>query len=170
MPKKDLLIAPLGEGLLILIAALAGWATQQPLVFASLGPTAYELIETPHRRSAEPYSLVVGHLVGVGAGYLALFVTGAWHVAPVSGTAFPLDRVWATALAATVTVFVNRLIRASQPAATATALLIAAGLMQARKDAVVIVCAVLLMAFVGEPLRRVRLRNPTLKQEKKNEQ
>ena len=42
--------------------------------------------------------------------------------------------------------------------------------MQARKDAVVIVCAVLLMAFVGEPLRRVRLSNPALKQEEKNEQ
>ena len=169
MLKKDLLIAPLGEGVLILIAALAGWATQQPLVFASLGPTAYELIETPHRRSAEPYSLVVGHLVGVGAGYLALWVTGAWHVAPVSGTAFPLDRVWSTALAATVTVLVNLLIRASQPAATATSLLIAAGLLQARKDAVVIMGAVLLMAFVGEPLRRLRLRTPGLEQDESNE-
>lgn len=169
MPKKDLLIAPLGEGLLIVIVALAGWATQQPLIFASLGPTAYELIETPHRRSAEPYSLVVGHLVGVGAGYLALFVTGAWHAAPVSQTAFPLDRVWCTCLAAAVTVFVNLLIKASQPAATATSLLIAAGLMQARKDAAVIMCAVLLMAFVGEPLRRLRLQSPGLQQDEKNE-
>lgn len=169
MPKKDLLIAPIGEGLLILIAALAGWATQQPLIFASLGPTAYELIETPHRRSAEPYSLVVGHLVGVGAGYLALFVTGAWHAAPVSNAGMPLERVWCTCLAAMLTVLVNLLVRASQPAAVSTTLLIAAGLLQARKDAAIILCAVLLMAFVGEPLRRIRLNNPTLKQDEKNE-
>ena len=169
MPKKDLLIAPIGEGLLIVIVALAGWATQQPLIFASLGPTAYELIETPHRRSAQPYSLVVGHLVGIGAGYLALFLTGAWHAAPVSNAGMPLVRVWCTCLAAVLTVFVNLLIRASQPAATATSLLIAAGLMQAHKDAAIILCAVLLMAFVGEPLRRVRLNNPVLKQDEKNE-
>lgn len=169
MPKKDLLIAPVGEGLLILIAALAGWATQQPLIFASLGPTAYELIETPHRRSAQPYSLVVGHLVGVGAGYLALFVTGAWHAAPVSNAGMPLDRVWCTCLAAAVTVFINLLIKASQPAATSTTLLIAAGLMQARKDAAIILCAVLLMVFVGEPLRRLRLQSPGLQQDEKNE-
>lgn len=167
--RKDLLIAPVGEGLLILIAALAGWATQQPLVFASLGPTAYELIETPHRRSAEPYSLVVGHLVGVGAGFLALWLTGAWHAAAVSATGMPLSRVWCTSLAATLTILVNLLIRASQPAATATSLLIAAGLMQRRLDAVVIMGAVLLMAFVGEPLRRLRLRTPGLIQDKKNE-
>ncbi|MGC2639525.1 MAG: hypothetical protein WA294_20245, partial [Acidobacteriaceae bacterium] len=65
MKKRELVIAPAGEALLILLAGLAGWAAHQPMIFASLGPTAYELIETPHRRSAEPYSIVVGHAVGV---------------------------------------------------------------------------------------------------------
>lgn len=169
MPKKDLLIAPLGEGVLILIAGIAGWLVHQPMIFASLGPTAYELIETPHRRSAEPYSLVVGHLVGVGAGFLSLGVTRAWRAPAVSGAGVPLDRVVCAALAATLTVLVNLLIKASQPAATATALLIAAGLLQRPVDAAVMMGAVLLMALVGEPLRRLRLSTPGLKQEKKNE-
>lgn len=169
MPKKDLLIAPLGEGLLILIAGLAGWLVHQPMIFASLGPTAYELIETPHRRSAEPYSLVVGHLVGVGAGFFSLWVTRAWWAPAVSGSGVPLARVGCAALAAALTVFVNLAIRASQPAAAATALLIAAGLLQRPIDAAVVMGAVLLMALVGEPLRRLRLNNPTLKQEEKNE-
>ena len=169
MLKRDLLIAPIGEGLLIVIVALAGWATQQPLIFASLGPTAYELIETPHRRSAEPYSLVVGHLVGVGAGFFSLWVTRAWWAPPVSSAGVPLARVGCVVLAAALTVFVNLLIQASQPAATATALLIAAGLLQRPVDAAVMMAAVLLMAFVGEPLRRVRLNTPVLKQDEKNE-
>ena len=169
MPKKDLLIAPVGEGLLILIAGIAGWLVHQPMVFASLGPTAYELIETPHRRSAQPYSLLVGHLVGVGAGFFSLWVTRAWWAPPVSSSGVPLARVGCVVLAAALTVFVNLLIQASQPAATATALLIAAGLLQRPVDAAVMMGAVLLMALVGEPLRRVRLSNPALKQDEKNE-
>lgn len=166
MSKKDVLIAPLGEGLLILIAAFAGFLVHQPMIFASLGPTAYELIETPYRRSAEPYSLVVGHTVGVGAGFLSLWVTRAWWAPAVSGAGVPLDRVWCLVLASVLTVLVNLMLKASQPAAISTTLLIGAGLLQKPHDAAVIMGSVLLMALVGEPLRRLRLRSPGLKKEK----
>lgn len=157
MRRKDLFIAPLGEGLLILVVALAGWAVHQPLIFASLGPTAYELIETPQRRSAQPYCIFVGHLVGVGAAYLAIFVTGAWYQPAISASGVPFLRIWAVVLGATLTVFGNLLLRAAQPAAVSTTLLIASGIMQTPKDAAVIMGAVLLMMAVGEPLRRWRL-------------
>ena len=49
MSRRDLLIAPLLEGVLILVVALAGWISHQSLVFASFGPIAYELVETPKR-------------------------------------------------------------------------------------------------------------------------
>lgn len=45
MPRKELLIAPACEAALVLVAALAGWAVHQPLIFASLGPTAYERLK-----------------------------------------------------------------------------------------------------------------------------
>jgi hypothetical protein len=156
--KKDLLIAPLGEAFLLLIAALAGWLCRQPLIFASLGPTAYELIETPHRRSARPYCICVGHLIGIGSAFLALFVTGAWYVPAVSGSGVPLDRVWAIVTAAALTVFFTLLLRAGQPAAIATALLIATGILQRPIDAALMMAAVILMVLTGEPLRRLRLR------------
>lgn len=50
MKKKDIIIAPLCEAALILVAGLAAWFTHKPLFFASLGPTAFEMIETPVRR------------------------------------------------------------------------------------------------------------------------
>ncbi len=159
MLRKDLFIAPLGEAFLLLIAALAGWLCRQPLIFASLGPTAYELIETPHRRSARPYCIFAGHLIGVASAFLALFVTRAWYVPVVSGNGVPIDRVWAVVLAAALTTFVTLLLRASQPAAIATSVLIAAGILQRPLDAAVIMGAVVLMMIVGEPLRRLRLRN-----------
>lgn len=158
MSRKDLLIAPLGEAFLLLIAALAGWLCRQPLIFASLGPTAYELIETPHRRSAQPWCILIGHLTGIGSGFLALFLTRAWLVPPVSSAGVPFIRIWAVVLAAALTVFFTLLLRAGQPAAIATALLIATGILQRPLDAAVILGSVILMTLVGEPLRRLRLR------------
>jgi len=39
----DTFWATLGEGSLILVMALIAWASRQPLILASLGPTACEL-------------------------------------------------------------------------------------------------------------------------------
>jgi CBS domain-containing membrane protein len=157
MNRRDLLIAPVGEAFLILVAALAGWLTRQPLIFASLGPTAYELIETPHRRTARPYCIFVGHLVGVGSAWLALFAARASHTPPVSGSGVPLPRVEAVVIAAALTTLLTLLLRASQPAAIATSLLITTGVLPRPIDAVVIMSGVLLMILIGEPVRRWRL-------------
>ncbi|HEX8895723.1 MAG TPA: HPP family protein, partial [Terriglobales bacterium] len=73
--RADLVWATLGEGGLVLALAIIGWATKQPLIFASLGPTAYELVEQPQMPSARPYNVIVGHLLGVGAGFLALYLS-----------------------------------------------------------------------------------------------
>jgi CBS domain-containing membrane protein len=159
MRRKDLLIAPICEGVLILVAALAGWITHRPLIFASLGPTAYELIETPKYPSARPYNIVVGHVVALLAAFASLYLTHAWAAPVVSAAGVPLPRVWAAALAAALTVFVTLLLRAAQPAAIATALLISLGFMQTWQDALTIFAAVMLMLVLGEPLRLWRLRN-----------
>lgn len=164
--RRDFLIAPLGEAALILIVGLAGYLAHQPFIFASLGPTAYELIETPHRRSARPYSIFVGHLVGVGFGYLAILLTGAWHAPAATAGTVPLIRVWAAGLAAALTVLGTLLLRAGQPAAIATTLLIALGMMQRPRDAAIIMASVALMILVGEPLRNWRLQA----QERRKEQ
>lgn len=52
MLRKEIFIAPGLEAALIMIVALAGWISHNPLVFASLGTTSFEIIETPERPSA----------------------------------------------------------------------------------------------------------------------
>ncbi|HEX4039781.1 MAG TPA: HPP family protein [Acidobacteriaceae bacterium] len=170
MYKRDLLIAPVGEAFLLFIAALAGWLSHQPFIFASLGPTAYEIIETPHRRSARPWNIFVGHLTGIGAGWLALFLTHAWHASAVSTAGVPYLRIWAATLAAALTVLGTLLLRAGQPAAIATALLIATGIMQTPREAAIIMAAVALMILFGEPLRKLRLRQQRKRGETGDEQ
>jgi hypothetical protein len=158
MPRKDLLIAPTLEAALIFVVALAGWLAHQPLIFASLGPTAYELVETPERKSARPYNIVVGHLVAVVSAFLALALSHAWSVPPVSSSGVPLLRVWAAMLATAITVFGTLLLKATQPAALSTTLLVSLGVMQTWKDGAIIMIAVLLMTLIGEPVRRFRSR------------
>lgn len=159
MARKDLILAPALEGALIVVVALAGWASGQPLIFASLGPTAYEIVEMPKQPSARPYNVIVGNLVAVLAGFAAIFVTHAWAVPSVSSHGVPLLRVWAALVAAVLTVFVTLLVKATQPAALSTTLLVSTGIMQTWKDGAVIMAAVLLITAIGEPVRRWRLKN-----------
>lgn len=157
-PRADLLVAPLCEAALLAIVGCAGWISHQPMIFTSLGPTAYELVETPQRRSAKAYCILLGHFTGVCSGFLALAVTGAYAVSPVSAAGVHPLRVIAAVLATALTVFITLLFRASQPAALSTTLLIALGSMQKPIDAAVIMAAVVLMTIAGEPLRVVRLK------------
>ena len=162
---EDLLWATLGEGGLVLALAAIGWATRQPLIFASLGPTAYELVEQPHVRSARVYNIIVGHLVGLGAGFLALYLLNAWAEPNViSSGIVSTKRLWAGALAASVTTFVTLILKAGQPAALATTLLISLGSMQTRRDAIAIIVGVLIMTAIGEPVRRFGLKRAEIPQ------
>ncbi|MBF6571516.1 MAG: HPP family protein [Candidatus Binataceae bacterium] len=148
----------------MLVLAAIGWATRQPLIFASLGPTAYELVEQPQLRSARPYNIIVGHLIGLGSGFLAVYLLNAW-AAPnvISAGVVSTDRLWAVAISATLTTFGTLILKAGQPAALATTMLVSLGAMQTRRDAVAIVAGVLIITAVGEPVRRFRLKHTEIR-------
>jgi hypothetical protein len=149
----------LGEGGLVLALAAIGWATHQPLIFASLGPTAYELVEQPRMPSARPYNVIVGHLIGLSAGFLAVYLLNAWAAPNVLATGVvSLQRMWATAISAALTTLASLALKAAQPAALATTLLVSLGAMQTRRDAIAIIVGVLLVTAIGEPVRRLRLK------------
>ena len=157
MAWRSLLLAPVCEGALILLAALAAFWTRQPLLFASLGPTAFELIEAPKRKSARAWNVIAGHAIGVLAGFAALWFTHAWSAPAVDGGAPVWPRVWAAALAATMTVFGTLAARATQPAAISTTLLVSLGTMQRGRDVVFILGSVVLLVVAARPLRRLRV-------------
>lgn len=160
----DLFWATLGEGGLVLAMATIGWATGQPLIFASLGPTAYELVEQPQVRSARAYNIIVGHLIGIGAGFLAVYLLNAWSEPNVISTGIvSTRRLWAVAMAAALTTFIALILKAGQPAALATTLLISLGSMQTRRDAIAIISGVLIITAIGEPVRRFRLKHTEIR-------
>ncbi|MGC1869380.1 MAG: HPP family protein [Acidobacteriaceae bacterium] len=159
MVRRDVFLAPVLEAALIVVLAVVGWLSRTPFVFASLGPTAYEIVETSKRPSARPYNIIMGNLIAVLAGFAALWITGAWGVPSISAHGVPLARVWAATIAALLTVLGTLLARATQPAALSTTMLIALGIMQTARDGVIIMLAVLLITAIGEPLRRWRIKH-----------
>jgi hypothetical protein len=149
---------PFLEGGLILLMGCISLAVGKPLLFASLGPTAYEQIEKPELPSARLYNVVVGHWIGMGCGFLGLAVLNAWNAPnPMTVGHFSILRVGACAIAVATTALFTLLVKAGQPAAYATAMLVAVGSMQRASDAVSIALGVLILGIIGEPIRRMRL-------------
>ncbi len=155
--KHDLLVAPVGESTLVLLVGTMGWAAHAPLLFTSLGPTVYELIEKPTSNSARTYNIIVGHFVGLGAGFFGLWVLHAWSSPKVAASGFiTSSRLWAGVVAVGLTTLLTLALKAGQPAALSTTLLVSLGSMQSARDAVAIAAAVLIVAAVGAPVRRRR--------------
>lgn len=160
----DVAWGTVGEGGLVLVLAALSLLVREPLIFASLGPTVYELVEQPQMRSARSYNIIVGHFIALGAGFLAIFALKAWSAPNVIATGtVSEERLWCMTIAAVITTFCTLLLRASQPAALSTALLVSSGAMQTRRDALAIVVGVLITVLIGEPVRRFRLKNTNIR-------
>jgi hypothetical protein len=145
------------------LVGIIGLAAQRPWLFASLGPTAYLHAENPQHHSSRFYNTVVGHLVALGAGFLAVWLLNAWRAPNVMATGhLTLVRVLACTLAIGFTILVVLTLRASHQPAGATTLLVALGTFQTLHDAVIVVVGVLLIAIVGEPIRRLRVGKPAI--------
>ncbi len=155
----DIVWGPLAaETLIILIGALGAFANQ-PLLFPSLGPTAFLQVEDPEVRMARFYNTVMGHIIGVSAGLIAVFLLRANRTpSPMATGILTPDRIAASTLAVALTIIFSLLLRASHPPACATTLLFALGGFAPTARVVSLVLAgVLLIGVIGEVLRRFRL-------------
>ena len=156
----DAVWAPISAGVLLLVVGVLGLVTHQPLLFPSLGPTAFLQTETPDQPSARPYNVVVGHLVALLAGFLAVWVFGAVDAPSVLAThELTAPRVWASVLAVALTLLGGLLLRASHPPAAATTLLTSlGGFPPTLHSAATVMSGVLLITLLGEVFRRLRLK------------
>lgn len=138
-------------GLLGLVAHLA----HEPYLFPSLGPTALILFATPRAVVASPRNVILGHLIGVLAGYLALRVTGLALAPPTFVAGVTGARIFAAALALALTGGFTVLLRTQHPPAGATTLIIALGIMTKPHALLVLMEAVLIMVVQAIVINRV---------------
>ncbi len=150
---------PLVAGVLMLIVGLIGFASGRPLLFPILGPSAFEHSVQPKENVSRFYNTLMGHMIALGAGFLAVALVNAWEAPPVLSThTLTLARVGASALAVAITLAVTTLARASHPPGAATTLLVALGAFRTGGDALTVFLGVLVLAILGELARQVRIR------------
>lgn len=133
-------------------------ASGRPLLFPSLGPSAYLMATGEQPRAEGPYHVIGGHTVAVVGGMIAysLFVAegaSTYEVFQQPDPAFSRELVVLTASASVAMIFttvVMLLTETNHPAACATTLIIALGLMGGLADAAAIIVAVIILTYVHE--------------------
>jgi CBS-domain-containing membrane protein len=144
----------LGSLLAIGLSGTWAWAVKEPLVFPSLGATAFLIFETPMAEVGTPRNTIVGHVVGAAAGVFSLVVFRLWGAASVYNTGVSPSRIGAIALAVALTGGILRVLRAAHPPAGATTIIVASGLLAKPHQLVDVVLGVILLTIAGWILNR----------------
>src|SRR5262249_52448369 len=92
-----------------------------------------------------PRNTIIGHLIGVLAGYFALVVTGLTQAGPALSVGVTWPRVIAAALSLGLTSGLMVLLRSPHPPAGATTLIVSLGLVTAPGKLVILMLAVVLL-------------------------
>lgn len=136
------------------LSGLWAWIVKQPLVFPSLGATAFLIFETPMAEVGSPRNTIIGHSVGVAAGALSLAIFGLLHAPSVYVVGMTPARIGAVALAVALTGGVLRVLRSAHPPAGATTIIVASGLLAHPRQWLDILIGVLLLTVAGSVINR----------------
>ena len=119
---------PLASSVALGVPGVIALLTHHVVLFASLAPSSVMITQQPMMASTKPYNSIVGHMVGLGSGFFAVWVLGiasqpsVFDVHMVSG-----PRVCAAVLAIAVAMEAELLLKARHPPAASTTLLAALG-------------------------------------------
>ena len=140
-----------GSLVAISLSGVAAWAFDEPLLFPSLGATAFLFFETPMAEIASPRNAIIGHVVAVIAAVVALTLFGLLDAPSAYEAGVVPERIGAVALAVAMTGGGLRLLRSAHPPAGATTIIVSSGLLDdpAQLAAVVAGVAILTAASLG---------------------
>ena len=126
-----------------------------PMIFPSLGPTAFLFFDAPLSDAASPRSTVTGHAIGAVAGWLSLAVFGLLSTPSVliAGVSWAYGGAAAMALGLTAGLMI--LLDVRHPPAGATTLIVALGLMTDIGHLVVLMVAVCLLTAQAFAINRL---------------
>src|SRR6266480_1589556 len=136
-----------------IMAALAV-ITHSPFIFPSLGPTAFLFFYTPTAPSASPRNTIIGHAVGVIAGYFSLVITGLTMAGPALAVGVTWPRVIAAALSLGLTAGLMVLLKSPHPPAGATTLIISLGILTKPWQLLLLMVAVILLTLQAIAINR----------------
>jgi CBS domain-containing membrane protein len=143
-----------GGLLTISLSGALAWALDEPLVFPSLGATAFLFFETPMAEVASPRNTLIGHYVGALVATFWLFVFALQDNPSVLVEGFTPARAAAVALSVAFTGGILRLLRAAHPPAGATTVIVSAGLLHTGSQLAALAAGVLLLTISAHVLNR----------------
>lgn len=136
------------------ITAVAYWS-RHPLVVPSLGPTAFLVFNRWQTPPARPRNIIVGHLLGVISGYLALIAFGLTHSPPVTQGGLTSPRIGAAALSIGLTTGSMILLGTEHGPAGATTLIVSLGFMTTISSMALLMAGVVALAVLGVAIDRL---------------
>ncbi|GAA4512580.1 MULTISPECIES: HPP family protein [Nonomuraea] len=137
----------------IFLMAIIAYNTHAPFVFPSLGPTAFLLFYTPLAAASAPHNTLVGHLIGLLAGWFSLAVTGLLAVPP-DLEKIDWQRILACAIALGLTCGLMPIFQAAHPPAGATTLIVSLGLIRTPEHLLIMMVAVFVIVLQGFVINR----------------
>jgi CBS-domain-containing membrane protein len=144
-----------GSLLTIALSGLLAWGLDEPLVFPSLGATAFLFFETPMAEVASVRNTVIGHAVGTLVAFFWLTVFGLVDAPSAIATGFTGERVACVALSLSFTGGILRLLRAAHPPAGATTVIVSIGLLTQVDELAILLAGVVLLAASAWCLNRL---------------
>ncbi|MFG2076276.1 HPP family protein [Nonomuraea maritima] len=152
----------------IFLMAIIAYNTGAPFVFPSLGPTAFLLFYRPLAAASAPHNALVGHLIGILAGWFSLAVTGLLSVPP-DLEKIDWQRILACAIALGLTCGLMPIFQAAHPPAGATTLIVSLGLLRTPDHLLIMMAAVFIIVLQGFIINRgAGLPYPTWRKHTKN--
>ena len=145
----------LGSLFAIALSGLWAWLFNEPLLFPSLGATAFLFFETPTAEVGTPRNAIIGHFVAIGAAVLSLVIFGLWNAPSVYVTGVSPARVGAVAVSVALTGGILRLLRAAHPPAGATTIIVSSGLLAKPTQLGMVAAGVALITVAGWTLNRL---------------
>jgi CBS-domain-containing membrane protein len=126
------------------------------LLFPSLGPTAFLVFVKPTAPAAAPEYTIIGHLIGIGAGWLSLVCSGLEKAAPsLAAGDITWQRVGAVALSMALTTGLMVGFRKLHPPACATTLIIALGFVREPAQFLLLLAGVALLSLQALGINRL---------------
>lgn len=154
---KDYVWSPLAIVVMLAFVGVLGLATGHVWLVPSLGPSAYLVAMDPGNPQSRVSNVVLGHVLGLGAGLLGVLLVGAAGAPSALDGTLAAVRVAATVVGVLALVIACLVTGVSHAPAATTTLLVTLGAVTTRQQSLDLLIGVVLLGAIGAVARQLLL-------------